>query len=81
MPFLRLLNWMWICHRKKMLEHRSMIIFVSGYTLARKSSMENPDRREWVPTSLCENPRLSFPKDNVPYLSDLGVILEVMDVL
>ena len=29
-----------------------MIMIVSGYTLARKSSMENLDRSEWMPTSL-----------------------------
>ena len=26
--------------------------YFSGYTLARKSSMEKPDRSDWVPTSL-----------------------------
>ena len=58
-----------------------MIIIVSGYNLGRKSSMENTDQREWVPTSLCENTNLYFPKGSVPYLSYLVVILEVIYVL
>ena len=47
-----------------------MIIIVSGYNLARYSSMENPDRMEWVTTSLCEDPSLYSPKESVPALSD-----------
>ena len=34
----------------------------SGYTLARKSSMENPERMEWVTTYFFENYILSSPK-------------------
>ena len=67
-----------IYRRKALLAHRPMIIIVSGYTLAIESSMENPDQMEWVPTSLCENPRLSLPKESVPVLRDLVLIWEVM---
>ena len=34
--------------------------------------MENPDRMEWVPTSLCDNPSLSPPKTSVPALNEFG---------
>ena len=40
--------------------------------------MANPDRMECVPTSLCENPSLSYPKVSVPELSELFVICEVI---
>ena len=73
-PLLRSLTWMWIYLREALLTHLPMIMIVSGYTLDRKSSMENPDCREWVPTSLCENPSLSLPKESVPDLRDLIVI-------
>ena len=53
---------------KSLLYHLPMIMIVSGYTLARKSSTENPDQSEWVPTSLRENPRSSSPKESVPDL-------------
>ena len=53
-----------------------MIVIVSRYTRAKKSSMENPDMREWVPNYLCENIRPSPPKDSVMYLRDLIVILD-----
>ena len=74
LPLLRLLTWMRIYRRNVLLAHRPMIVIVSGYTLARYSSMENPYHMEWVPTSLCENPSLSSPKESVPTLSDLVVI-------
>ena len=56
-------------------------MIVSGYTLYRNSSMANPDRREWVPTPLCENTSLSFPKEGVPDLRYLSFIWEGIDVL
>ena len=43
--------------------------------------MANPDRMEWVTTSLCENPSLFSSKENVPSLSDFVVICEVIVVL
>ena len=43
--------------------------------------MVNPDRMEWVPTSLCENPSLSSPKESVPALSEVVVICEVIVIL
>ena len=33
---------------------------------------------EWVPTSLCENPSISFPKESLPALSELVVVFEVI---
>ena len=80
-PFLRPLTWMRIYLRKALLAHRPMTMIVSGYTLARNISIENPDRREWVPTSLCENTSLSFPKYSVPDLRDLVFIWDVISVL
>ena len=71
---MRLLTWMCIYRRKAFLAHHPMIMVVSGYTLDRKSPMENPDLREWVPTSLCENPRIYSPKEIVPDLRYLVVI-------
>ena len=43
--------------------------------------MANPDRMEWVPISLCDNPSLSLPKESVPTLSEFVVICEVIVVL
>ena len=80
MPLLRSLNWMQIYRKKALLAQRTMIMIVSGYTLARYISMANPDRMEWVPTYLCENPSLSSPKESVPALSDFVVICEVIVV-
>ena len=57
-----------------------MIIIISGYTLARNSAIANPDQREWVPTSLCENTSLSLPKESVSYLRDSVVIWYVIAV-
>ena len=51
-----------------------MITIVSGYTLARKSSMKDPEQIEWVPTSLCENMRYSSLKESIPDLIFLVVI-------
>ena len=70
MPLMRSLNWMRIYLRKALPSYCPMIMIVSGYTFSRYSSMENPDRMEWVPNSLCDNPSLSLPKDSVPALSD-----------
>ena len=58
-----------------------MIMIVSGYTLARKSSMEKLDRSEWVPTSLCDNPRYSSPKESVTELRNFMFIWDVIVVL
>ena len=63
------------------MEHLPMIMIVSEYTLARKSSMEKSDQSEWVPTYFWENPRRSSPKDSVPDLSNLVVIWDVIVVL
>ena len=61
MPLLRSLNWMQIYRRKELLDHRPMIMIVSGYTF--------PDRVPWqtltvwsgcpalcviIPVSLCQ---------------------------
>ena len=81
MPLLMSLTWMWIYCRKALLAQRPMIMIVYGYTLDRWSSMANPDRMEWVPTSFCENPSLSSPKESVPALSEFVVICEVIVVL
>ena len=40
MPLLKSLTWMQIYHMNALLEHRPMIMIVSGYTLDRKSSMK-----------------------------------------
>ena len=56
------------------MENLPMMIIISGYTLSRKSSMENPDRREGVPTSLWENPRRSSLEESMFNLSVLNVI-------
>ena len=62
-------------------EHHPIIIIVSGFTLARRRSTEKPDRSEWVPTSLYENPRRSSPKESVPKPSDLIVIWDIIVLL
>ena len=80
MLLLRFLTWMRVYRSKAFLDHCPMIMIVSEHTLYIKSSMENPDLNEWVPTSLCENPRLSLPKESVLYLRYLVVILEVIAV-
>ena len=81
MPLLMSLTYIRIHRRKVLLAQCPMIMIVSGYTLARKSSMANPDRMEWVPTSLCENTSLSSSKESVPALSEFVVICEVIVVL
>ena len=81
MPLLRLLTWMWIYHRKAFLDHCFIIMIVSGYTLAIKSSLVNPEQREWVSTSLCENIIFNFPKESVPDHRYLVVIWELIYVL
>ena len=74
MNLLRSLTWMRMYHRMALLDHCIMITIVSGYTLARSISISNPDQMEWVLTSLCENPSISFPKKSVPDLRDLVVM-------
>ena len=44
----------------------------------KKSSMKTTDLIEWVPTSLCNNPRHSSLKESVPDLNDLIIIREVI---
>ena len=39
-----------------------IIMIVSRYNFSRYSSMANPDRMEWVLTSLCDNSSISLPK-------------------
>ena len=77
---LRSLTWMCIYRRKALLAYCTMIRIVSGYNLARKSSMEKYDQIECVPTSLCKNISLSFTKESVPDLRDLVIIWEVSAV-
>ena len=67
--------------RKVLLDYCPMIMIVSGYTLARNSSMGKPNRSDWVPTSFLDNQRRSSPKESVPDLCSLVVIWDVMDVL
>ena len=56
------------------MDHLPMVMIVSRYNMARKSSVENPYRSEWGPTYLCENPRRSSPKYSVPDLIFLIII-------
>ena len=42
--------------------------------------MENPNQMEWVTTSFYENTSIYLPKESVPDLSDLVVMLEVIVV-
>ena len=58
-----------------------MIMIVYGYTLSMKISTENTDKKEWVTTSFCENPRRSSLKESIPELNDLIVIWYVIFVL
>ena len=44
------------------MDHIPMIIIVYGYTLDIKSSMNNPEQSELVPTYLCDNLILSSQK-------------------
>ena len=81
MPFLRSLNWICIYRREAFLDHFPIIKFFSGYILDRNRSLANPDRSEWVPTSLCEKPRSYYPKESVPDPRNLIVIWDVIVVL
>ena len=81
MTLLRLLTWIRMYHRKEFLDHRQMIIIVYGYTINRKSSMENTDWSEWVTTSLCDNTRRSYLKESVPDRSNLIIIWYIIVVL
>ena len=58
-----------------------MVVIVSLYIRVRKIYIVNYDLREWVPTSLCENPGRYFPKEIVPDLWDLILIWYVIVVL
>ena len=58
-----------------------MIMIISGYNLARKISMTNPYWSEWVTTFLCDNPRISSPKEIITDLSFLIVIWDFIVVL
>ena len=42
--------------------------------------MANTEQMEWVPTSLCDNPSISLPKESVPDLRYLVVMWEVIVV-
>ena len=60
------------------MEHRPVIMIVSRYNLATKSSMVNPYCSEWGPNSLCDNPRRSSPNESV---SDLRYLIFIWDVI
>ena len=81
MTLMRLLTWIRMYQRKAFLDHRPMTTIVSGYTLDRKISKENPYRSEWVTNYLYENPISSSLKDSVPGLSYLIVIWDIIFVL
>ena len=66
---------------KEFMDHRPMIVIISGYTIARKSSMAKPNWSEWVPISLCKEPRCFSPKESLPDLRFLVLILDVIVVL
>ena len=55
-----------------------MIMIVYEYTIDSKSSMENPDWSELVPTYLCDNPRRSSQKESVPDLKFFIIVWNVM---
>ena len=48
-----------------------MIMIVYGYTQARKISMVNTNRSDWVTLPSCENPIYSSPKESTKDLSVL----------
>ena len=77
-PLLSSLTWMRIYRKKALLARHPMIMMVPRYTLARYSSMENPEHIAWVPTSFCDNPSLSLPNESVPALSEFVVICEAI---
>ena len=56
------------------MDHLPIIVIVSGYTGARKSSLENDDYREWVPISLCDKPKFYSLKESVSDIRYLIVI-------
>ena len=47
------------------MDHIPIIMIVYGYTMDSKSSMDNPDQSELVPTYFCENTRRSSQKESV----------------
>ena len=73
-PLLKFMTLIIMYLRNALMYHIPMINIVSGYTCASKSSVDNHDRREWVNTSLCKNPRRYYLKESVPYLGDLVLI-------
>ena len=80
MPLLRLLTWILMYLMNAFLERLTIIIIVSGYTCARKSSTENPDRREWLTSSLCDNSRRSSLKKSVMGIRDLIIVWDFIVV-
>ena len=74
MTLLRLLTCIYMYQCNSLLDHLLMIMIVYGYTLSMKISTENTDKKEWVTTSFCENPRRSSLKESIPELNDLIVI-------
>ena len=74
MPSLRFLTLILMYLRNSFLCHIPMIIFISVYTLVSNIFMKNTYRRDWVPTSLCEIPRRSYPKLSVLDLINFIVI-------
>ena len=81
MTLRRLLTLIYFYQRKSFLEHQTMTMIVSGYTIARKRSAENPKPSESGPNYLCENPRLSSMKESVTELRNFMVIWDVIVVL
>ena len=71
---LRLLTCILLYQRNTFLEYLPMVVIVSVYIRVRKIYIVNYDLREWVPTSLCENPRRYYLKESVPYLRYFIVI-------
>ena len=60
------------------MDHYLMIMIVSRYTLARKSSVVKPFWSEWVPIYLQENLRQSSPKEHFPDPIDFIVFWDVV---
>ena len=52
MPLLMLLKCIFMHQRNTFLDHLLMIIIIYRSTRARKISMENADRRDWLVNSL-----------------------------
>ena len=63
------------------MEYCPMIMIFSAYSLARKIFMEKPYQVEWVPTSMCENPIRSSPKESVPDIRNFIFVWGVIVVM